>query len=144
VPIDLARARARVSDLLFHPATADTCRITRDTGSTDDDTLHGATLALVPPTGDTVAVYEGPCVLVARGPSGRTNYGLATEGGVPEWAGLYTLKLPLSAPMPAGGDTVAMLTSQDPGSVGLILRIRGPVVGTFKVTRQVECELRGA
>jgi hypothetical protein len=89
-----------------------------------------------------IVVYEGPCKLgAAKGSVGTAERGV-TEGGVSEWAKHYSLGLPLSAGLPQAADDVEMLASRDPAAVGLELRVVGPTFGTFKLSRQVEVEIR--
>lgn len=127
---------------MFDPKDADRCRITRDEQGTDDDTLDPSTLALTPPTGDKVMVYEGPCKLSASRGGVRTSERSLSEGGTNQWSRSYTLGLPLSAPLTRPADDVEMLASRNPMNVGLELRVIGPTFGTTKLSQQVECETR--
>ncbi len=120
----------------------DACTITRDVDGVRDDTLDPATLELIPPNPDTTTVYSGPCGIAARNPSGQSTQSLTADGGDREWAARYTLKTPLAGPVPQPGDSVLITASRDPGMVGVVFRVIGPTVGTFRLSRRSEVELR--
>ncbi|WP_256789817.1 DUF6093 family protein [Frankia sp. AvcI1] len=137
VSAPLAAAQVEVESLMV-----DACTITRDVDGVRDDVLDPATLALVPPDPDTAIVYTGPCGIAARSPAGQSTQSLIADGGDREWAARYTLKTPLAGPVPEPGDTVLITASRDPGMVGLEFRVIGPTVGTFRLSRRSEVELR--
>ncbi len=131
-------ARIQVESLM-----TDACRITRQIDGGRDDTLDPDTLQLEPPTPNTVLVYEGPCKLSARNPSGQSTQGLVQDAGDREWAARYTLGTPVSAEPSQPGDDVEMTACvRDPHVVGLLFRSVGATYGSFRTSRKTEIELR--
>jgi hypothetical protein len=93
----------------------DTCTITRVTGKTFNETTK-----LYVPT--TITVYSGPCELKQEARAVET----ASGPGQVEQIQRGILKLPIaesSAVQP--GDDVLMVTSLNPGLVGLRAKVRG-------------------
>lgn len=131
----LANAQTVVEDLM-----TDTCLITVAPDGVRDDTLDPATLELTP-TGRP-KVYQGACKLNARNPSGQTSQIAVSDGGEDQWAGRYTLAVPLTALEVPPGSDVEILASRDPWLVGKTLRVIAATGGTFKLSRRIECELR--
>lgn len=138
VAAPLEFARVEVESLM-----TDACRITRPIDGVRDDVLDPTTLQLVPPVPDVVEVYAGPCGVSARNPSGQSSQGLVQEAGDREWSARYTLKTPVSAPLPLPGDMVTVTASvRDSEMVGWEFRVIATTGGTFKLSRKTEMEFR--
>lgn len=134
----LEAARVQIESLM-----TDACRITRPIDGVRDDVLDPTTLQLVPPTPDVTVVYEGPCGISARNPSGQSTQMLTEDAGDREWAARYTLKTPVSATVPQPGDMVTIIGSaRDPQMIGWEFRVVASTGGTFKLSRKTEVELR--
>ena len=138
VAAPLEFARLQVESLM-----TDSCRITRPIDGVRDDTLNPATLQLEPPDPDATLVYEGPCGISARNPSGQSTQSLTEDAGDREWAARYTLKTPVSADVPEPGDMVTITACvRDPHLVEQVFRVIAPTFGTMRTARRTEVELR--
>lgn len=93
----------------------DTCRITRDTGGIDADTLNPTTLELVPSAVTTI--YEGACSIA---PYVRDEN--RTEGDREDTRQLWRGSIPITAGPPLYGDTLEVLSIHDDGDSSLVGR----------------------
>lgn len=93
----------------------DTCRITRDTGGIDADTLDPVTLELVPSA--VAPVYEGTCSIA---PYVRDEN--RTEGDREDTRQLWHGSVPITAGPPLYADTLEVLSVHADGDSSLVGR----------------------
>jgi hypothetical protein len=105
--LNLGTARALVGRHL-----TDYCRVSRDAGGIGDDVLDTNTLQLVPPAPDSVAVWEGPCLIRPQA------VGTTVEGARVMQRGGYHARLPHDAPRLLKGDLLVVVDSADPELTG--------------------------
>lgn len=134
---DLTFARAKLEELM-----TDTCTVTVAPDSVRGDDLDPDTLVLTPE--GRVIVYDGPCLVSARNPSGQTSQTLNSDGGLETWAGRYTLKTPFAEDDFPPGAVVELTASQDAWLLGKTFTVIASMGGTYKASRRTEIELREA
>lgn len=103
----------------------DTCSITR---TTNESTSGG----VVTPT--TITVYAGKCRIQSPGAAGRGQ----TVGEAYQIVGQRELQLPMSAPIPAEGDQVAITAAAvDAALVGKTYAVQADVTKTHATRRRI-------
>src|SRR5688500_2162192 len=117
----------------------DTCTITHDAQSTQDDTLNTTTGALAPPNPDTVVIYTGRCKVSPMGASTA----VAAEGGQPIRPRAYRGSIPWDSPMPSIGAILKVTSSRrDLELVDQEFIIMDVMQSTFLVSRRMVLERR--
>lgn len=119
---------------------SDTIRWTTDPDGVRDDELDPDTLVLTP--AGRVVIYNGPCSIAARNPSGQTTQSRVDEGGHDQWFGRLTVKLPLSDLDIPPGSEGEILASRNPWLVGRVVVCIGGTGATLKASSAFEVELR--
>jgi hypothetical protein len=109
-------------------ALTSTCRITRGNGTGGSD-AHGTWSPAAQ-----VQVYEGPCRIV---PANVRTEAVATQGERRITRHRYDVDVAFDCPDLETGDTIEVLTSQDPGMPGKRLRIVDLLVASEQWTRHM-------
>lgn len=114
----------------------DRCEIRLDAEGSGDDTFDPDLLIEIPPSPDSLVVYQGPCSIRAA-PSYQV--GLSGAQYVAERS--YLVRLPLAAPPVSIGSVVRCTASRrDPQLVGQRFTVTDVRTGTFTVSRTLSVE----
>lgn len=116
-----------------------TCTITRDSEDSQDDWWDPTTGEMVTPTGDSSAVYTGPCMV--RPDTSRK--GAQVEAGATMWEQLYRVRIGVEPAAVWRGDTVTVTACPaDPLMVGRTFTVTEVEGGTYSVTRILTCTVK--
>jgi hypothetical protein len=130
VALDLSFAQAKLEDLM-----EDSCTITFDVEGANDGDIDPTTFERIHQPGAVEELYSGRCSFR------MTSATEQSDGGSMAVLVSGVVKVPLDCPLIPNGSVVEITGSErDAEQIGRLLRVTGPLAGTFRLSRQMLVE----